>query len=109
MGTRRNTGDPHPSVEGIRAQEVRCVRNKLGLSPEQTEAIERFSRSLVEKLLHGPIAETVALVGVPKGIGGQPEIARSKEYKAARAQQLRSSKGEQHGEHTREPIHLGLR
>ena len=60
MGTRRHTEDPHHSVEGIRAHEVRRLLNKLRFSPEQLEAIENLSHSLVEELVHGPIAETMA-------------------------------------------------
>ena len=73
MGKRRHTGDPPHSVEGIRAHEVRRLLSKLSLSPEQREAIENFSHSLVEELVHGPIAETIALVQEPSesaAIGG---------------------------------------
>jgi glutamyl-tRNA reductase len=67
MGTRRHTEDPPHSVEAIRAREVRRLLNKLSLSPEQREAIENLSHSLVEELAHGPIAETMAaLVQEPR-------------------------------------------
>jgi hypothetical protein len=49
------------SVESIRAREVRRLLGKLSLSPEQEEAIENLSRSLVEELILGPIAKTVIL------------------------------------------------
>jgi len=49
------------SVESIRAREVRRLFNKLSLSPEQGEAIENLSLSLVEELVRGPIAKTVIL------------------------------------------------
>ena len=65
MGTRRHTEDPHHSVEGIRAHEVRRLFSKVSLSPERSEAIENLSHSLVEELVHGPIAETIALVQEP--------------------------------------------
>ena len=65
MGNRRHTGEPHHSVEAIRTHEVRRLLNKLSLSPEQSEAIENLSHSLVEELVHGPIAETIALVQEP--------------------------------------------
>ena len=65
MGTRRHTEDPHHSVEGIRAHEVRRLLNKLRFSPEQLEAIENLSHSLVEELVYGLIAETIALVQEP--------------------------------------------
>jgi glutamyl-tRNA reductase len=66
MGTRRHTEDPHHSVEAIRAHEVRRLLNKLSPSPEQSEAIENLSHSLVDELVHGPIAETIALVQDPR-------------------------------------------
>jgi glutamyl-tRNA reductase len=66
MGNRRNTEDPHHSVEAIRAHEVRRLFSKVSLSPEQSEAIENLSYSLVEELVHGPIAETIALVQKPR-------------------------------------------
>jgi glutamyl-tRNA reductase len=47
-------------AESIRAREVRRLFNKLSLSPEQGEAIENFSRSLVEELVRGPIAKTLS-------------------------------------------------
>jgi glutamyl-tRNA reductase len=57
----RNLQDSVHSVESIRAREVRRLFNKLSLSPEQGEAVENFSRSLVEELVRGPIAKTVIL------------------------------------------------
>jgi glutamyl-tRNA reductase len=54
------------SVEAIRAHEVRRLLNKLSLSAQQSEAIENLSHSLVEELVHGPIAETIALVQEPR-------------------------------------------
>jgi glutamyl-tRNA reductase len=62
MDNRQHTGDPPHSVEGIRTHKVRRVLSKLSLSPEQSEAIENLSHSLVEELVHGLIAETIALV-----------------------------------------------
>jgi glutamyl-tRNA reductase len=61
-----HTGELPHSVEGIRAHEVRRLLNKLRFSPEQSEAIENLSHSLVEELVHGPIAETIALVQEPR-------------------------------------------
>jgi len=49
-------------VESIRAHEVRRLLSKLSLSPKQEEAIENLSRSLVEELVHGPIAKMIAFV-----------------------------------------------
>jgi hypothetical protein len=56
-----NLQDSVHSVESIRAREVRRLLNKLSLSPEQAEAIENLSLSLVEELVRGPIAKTVIL------------------------------------------------
>ena len=66
MGTQRPTGEPSHNVEGIRAQKVAGLFNKLSLSVEQTEAIENLSRSLIDKLVDGPIAGTVALGHEPR-------------------------------------------
>ena len=65
LDARRHTEDPHYSVEGIRASEVGRLVNKISLSPEQWEAIEDLSHSLVYKLVHGPIAETIVPVQKP--------------------------------------------
>ena len=79
MGTRRHTEDPHHSVEGIRAHEVRRLLNKLRFSPEQSEAIENLSHSLVEELVHGPIAETIALVQEPSELAAIGETSHARE------------------------------
>jgi hypothetical protein len=73
MGTRRHTEDPPHSVEAIRAHEVRRLLSKLNLSAEQREAVENLSHSLVEELVHGLIAETIAHLQDPRelaAIGG---------------------------------------
>jgi glutamyl-tRNA reductase len=42
-------------LEGIRRQELERAASRLGgLSPEQREAVERLTRSIVEKTLHSP-------------------------------------------------------
>jgi hypothetical protein len=79
MGTRGHTEDPHHSVEGIRAHEVRRLFSKLSLSPEQSEAIENLSHSLVEELVHGPIAETIALVQEPSELAAIGETLQGRE------------------------------
>jgi hypothetical protein len=79
MGNRQHTGDPSHSVEGARAREVRRLLNKLSLSPEQTQAIENLSHSLVEELVHGPIAETVARVQLPSELATSGERLRGRE------------------------------
>jgi hypothetical protein len=73
MGNRQHTEDPHHSAEGIRAYEVRRVFNKLSPSLEQTEAIENLSRTLVDDLVYGPIAETVALVQMASELAASGE------------------------------------
>lgn len=48
-------------AERIRSHEVARTVHKAGLSPEEEAAVERLSHSLVNKILHGPIAEIKAL------------------------------------------------
>jgi hypothetical protein len=79
MGTRRHTGDPPHSVEGIRAHEVRRLLSKLRFSPEQSEAIEILSHSLVEELVHGLIAETIALLQDPREMAAIGETLHGRE------------------------------
>ena len=47
------------SAEQIRRREVSRILKKMDLSPEEEEAIERLSYSLVTKLLVGPISEAL--------------------------------------------------
>jgi glutamyl-tRNA reductase len=48
-------------AERIRRHELARALKGLDLSPEEAEAVERMSRTLVNKLLHGPIRELKAL------------------------------------------------
>ena len=48
-------------AERVRRHEVARTLKKADLSPEEEAAVERLSHSLVNKLLHGPIAEIKAL------------------------------------------------
>ncbi len=48
-------------AESIRRHELSRALDRLDLSPEEAEAIERMSYALVNKLLHGPIQELKAL------------------------------------------------
>jgi glutamyl-tRNA reductase len=48
-------------AEQIRRHELSRALQRMDLSPEEAEAVERMSRSLVNKLLHGPISELKAL------------------------------------------------
>jgi hypothetical protein len=50
------------SADRVRARETERVLRKLDLSREQAEAVECLSRSLVEKLVHGPIAKVTAIM-----------------------------------------------
>jgi glutamyl-tRNA reductase len=56
-------------LEQIRSSEVDRMRRKLGpLSPEQQEAIDHLTRSIVAKIAHGPIAEIRRYATQPEGI-----------------------------------------
>jgi glutamyl-tRNA reductase len=48
------------SAEQVRRREVSRVLEKMDLSLEEEEAIERLSCALVTKLLLGPISEVMA-------------------------------------------------
>ena len=48
-------------AERIRRHEVARALKGICLSPEEAEAVEKMSHSLVNKLLHGPIQELKAL------------------------------------------------
>ena len=47
------------SVERIRRHEVSRALKKVNFSPEQEEVIDLFSRSLIGRLLRGPISQVV--------------------------------------------------
>ncbi|HSL00881.1 MAG TPA: glutamyl-tRNA reductase [Rubrobacteraceae bacterium] len=47
-------------AERIRRHELARALSRMNLSPEEEAAVERLSRSLVNKLLHGPISEIKA-------------------------------------------------
>ncbi len=48
-------------AERIRRHELARALDRLNLSPQEAEAVERMSHALVNKLLHGPIQELKAL------------------------------------------------
>ena len=50
------------SAERVRARETERVLRKLDLAREQEEVVERLSRSLVEKLIKGPIEKATAII-----------------------------------------------
>jgi glutamyl-tRNA reductase len=55
-------------LEEIRAAEVsRTLRRLGGLTPEQREQIELMTKSLVNKIAHGPISELRRNAGQPEG------------------------------------------
>jgi Glutamyl-tRNAGlu reductase, dimerisation domain len=60
------------SVERIRRHEVSRALKKVNLSPEGAEVIERLSRSLVGKLLSGPISEVMARAEAEISFAGRP-------------------------------------
>jgi Glutamyl-tRNAGlu reductase, dimerisation domain len=79
MGKRQHTGDPLHRLEAIRAHEIRRLFRKVSLSPEQREAVENLSYSLVDELVYGPIAETIARIQEPSESAaiGETSHARS--------------------------------
>ena len=60
------------SVERIRRHEVSRALNKVNLSPEEEEIVDLFSRSLVGRLLHGPISEVMERVEAELSFGSRP-------------------------------------
>ena len=55
------TSNSLSDTERIRARETERVLRKLDLSREQAEAVEHLSQSLVNRLIHGPIAGVAAV------------------------------------------------
>jgi glutamyl-tRNA reductase len=53
--------EPAHCAERVRARETERVLRKFDLSREQAKAVERVSRSLVDNLLHAPIAKVTAI------------------------------------------------
>jgi hypothetical protein len=60
------------SVERIRRHEVSRALEKVDLSPEEEEIIDLFSRSLVGRLLHGPISEVMERTEAELSFRGLP-------------------------------------
>ena len=68
------------SAEQIRRHEVSRALRKVDLSPEEEEAIERLSHSLVAKLLLGPISEVMMRAEIRashRGRGADREVSTS--------------------------------
>src|SRR5918997_2018319 len=60
------------SVELIRRHEVSRALKKVNLSPEEAGVIDLLSRSLVGKLLDGPISEVLARAEAEMPFAGRP-------------------------------------
>jgi glutamyl-tRNA reductase len=55
-------------LESLRAAELARVRAKFGaLTPEQEQALEAFSKSMINKIAHGPISELRRQASLPDG------------------------------------------
>jgi glutamyl-tRNA reductase len=55
-------------LERMRATEVARMRTKLGaLTPEQELAIEALTKSMINKIAHGPISEIRRQASQPDG------------------------------------------
>jgi glutamyl-tRNA reductase len=55
-------------LEEIRAAEVaRTLRRMPALTPEQQQQIEAMTRSIINKIAHGPISELRRNAGQPEG------------------------------------------
>ena len=57
--------------------------NKLRSSREQSAAIENLSPSLVEELVHGPIAETIARIQEPSELAASGETLHGRRVEVA--------------------------
>jgi glutamyl-tRNA reductase len=56
-------------LEQIRLAEIERLRRKLGaLTPDQEEALVSLTRSIVNKIAHGPISELRRQAGRPEGL-----------------------------------------
>ena len=58
----RGTSNSLASTECVCAREAERNLRTLDLSREQAETVERMSRSLVDELVHGPIAMVTAII-----------------------------------------------
>src|SRR5215210_5664850 len=64
------------SVERIRRHEVSRALKKTNLSPNDEEVIDLFSRSLLVRLLHGPISEVLTRAELSFGDRAAREVPR---------------------------------
>lgn len=58
----RGSSNSLASTERVCAREAERNLRTLDLSREQAETVERMSRSLVDELVHGPIAMVTAII-----------------------------------------------
>lgn len=66
------------NLEAVRLAEVERLRSKLGaLTPEQREAVEALTKSILNKVAHGPIAELRRLSTTPDGVDGLDALRRA--------------------------------
>ena len=67
-------------LESVRAAEVARMRGKLGtLTPEQEQALEALTRSIINKIAHGPISELRRHATQPDGhhfVAASPKVFR---------------------------------
>jgi len=55
-------------LENVRAAETARMRGKLGaLTPEQEQALEALTKSIINKIAHGPISELRRQASEPEG------------------------------------------
>jgi glutamyl-tRNA reductase len=55
-------------LEGVRAAELARMRGKLGtLTPDQEQAVEALTKSIINKIAHGPISELRRHASEPDG------------------------------------------
>ena len=81
------------SVERIRCHEISRALKKVNLSPEEASATDLLSRSLVGKLLDGPISEVMARAEAEIPSRGRPYSEASSEFERYRgADKTRGSK-----------------
>lgn len=79
-GSRAGAEKRHEEAERIRRGEVSRALRKMDLSPEGETAVEGLPRSLVGRLLRGPISGTLARAGataVRNGTASAPDTARA--------------------------------
>jgi glutamyl-tRNA reductase len=56
-------------LEEVRAGELERARSKLGpLTPEQEQAVDFVTRSMVNKILHSPIQQLKSVARQPDGL-----------------------------------------